>query len=90
MRVIGKRFRDKKPRQGTIAKMTRKSVGRLVVIRYTDDGYQINPKGTGTKELDSGVEESIRSNLIFSISGRFPIVPEGLIRAGILVSFEGF
>ncbi len=90
MRVEGKRFRDKKPRQGLTAKMTRKSVGRLVVIRFTDDGYQINPKGTGTKELGPGVEEFIKSNLIFPVGGRFPIVPEGLIRAGILVSFEGF
>ncbi len=72
------------------AKLTQKVVGRLVVIRYVDDGYQINPEGTGTKALDPKVEQTIIDGLAFPLNGRFPRVPDELIRSGVPVSFEGF
>jgi len=97
MRIDGfnKRYRGKatvglSAEPTPITKLTKKTVGKLVVIRYADDGYQINPEGTGTKELDLRVEQTIIDNLVFTPNGRFPRVPDELIKSGIPVSFEGF
>ena len=98
MRVDGfnKRYRGKvatlgpSADSGPAAKLTKKVVGRLVVVRYADDGYQINPQGSGTKELDPNIEQTIIEGLAFPLNGRFPRVPDELIRSGIPISFEGF
>ena len=92
MRVDGfaKRHREKTIKVGPSARLTQKVVGEKIVIRYANDGYQINPEGSGTKELNSNVEQAIISMLAFSINGRFPKPPEELVRSGIPISFEGF
>ena len=90
MRIIGKRFREKVRKAGPSAKLTQETVGRLVIVRYADDGYQINPEGSGTKELDPWVERAIIEALAFPLNGRFPQIPDELIRSGVPISFEGF
>ena len=92
MRVegFGKRYREKTTKISPGAKLTQRIVGKKIVIRYADDGYQINPEGSGTKGLDPNVEQSIISMLAFPLNGGFPKPLEELVRSGVPITFEGF
>ncbi len=90
MRVIGKRFREKKHKRSPMRQLTQKVVGKQMVILCLGNNYQINPRGTGTKAIDPDTEQVIISGLVFPTRGRFPIPPPEITQAGILVSYRGF
>jgi len=91
MRVDGfaKRHREKIRKVGPGAKLTRRIVGDLMIIRFAEGQYYINPEGTDTKALVPKVERAVINMLAFSPSGRFPI-PDEIVRSGIPISYEGF
>lgn len=66
-------------------------LGRRVIIRYTDDGYSVNPDGTGTRELPAQIEQKIIESLAFAPGAQFPQVTEPtLLSTGATFVFEGF
>ncbi len=91
LRIEGaKRYKAKKRQSSPMGRLTRRVIGKQMVIRYSEGMYQINPEGSGTRTIDPEAEQTIISRLAFSPRGRFPIVPTEIVQAGIPISFEGF
>ena len=71
-------------------KALKKVLGDIVVIRY-DNGYHVNPDGSGTKALHPRQEQAVINYLAYpETGGRIPLPDEKLARLGILFAYEGF
>ncbi len=65
-------------------------LGEKVVVRY-DEGYFVNPDGTGTKAVSPQLEQAVIRALAFAPDfERFPQVGKSFSESGVPFDYQGF
>ena len=74
-------------------KPLKKLLGAAVVIHWNDNSQQIeiNPPGTGTRELSPELEQFIVDSISFRTPGaKVPAPDDDLAQSGVLIRYTGF
>ena len=71
-------------------KPLRKLLGAAVVVHWNGNSIEVNPPGTGTRDLSPELEQFVLDSLAFAPGARWPQVDNDLARSGIPIRLTGF
>ena len=71
-------------------KPLRKLLGAAVVVHWNGNSIEVNPPGTGTRDLSPELEQFVLDSLAFGPGARWPRPDKDLTQSGVLVRYTGF